>query len=412
MRFVQSSVGPLAVVRVLSTVALLAALALPTVGRPAAAEENANGRLRVALADSSPTSITVAWTVGDEPAPFRFLVFLDGKRVASTTSVRHTIDGLDCARRYVVEVVLLDPAGGRPERAVIDAATTRCPARPAPTSGRLWQGAGAFVWHETDVSPEVLGHELRESGFAWVAVRVHDGLAVDPVQDDWARRFRAESGLPVGAWGVLRTHPEREATLALELMDRYGLDFYIANPEAEYKYSGEDGVSEERWRRSQEFVDEFRRLGPNVKAAVSSYCRADMQDLDWRAWSESEFAFLPQAYVNDFGRAASPAACAEGAAGFFDPAMVHPTVGVYRGTSEALDARRYTAMLADARTVGFSVYLAETRMTRREWTIFGEAIADDNVARHPRLLEGAQRDESEPETPTAPAPRGTRTESG
>ena len=47
-----------------------------------------------------------------------------------------------------------------------------------------WATAGAFVWHETDVSPESLGEEFRDNGFGWVAVLVHDGLVEDPVEDD------------------------------------------------------------------------------------------------------------------------------------------------------------------------------------------------------------------------------------
>jgi hypothetical protein len=38
-----------------------------------------------------------------------------------------------------------------------------------------WDEAGAFVWHESDVSPEVLGQELRHNGFGWVAVFLYDG---------------------------------------------------------------------------------------------------------------------------------------------------------------------------------------------------------------------------------------------
>ena len=50
--------------------------------------------------------------------------------------------------------------------------------------------------------------------FSWVALRIHDGLDIDPIEGDWVRRFRAASGLSVGGWGVLRTEPEREADLA------------------------------------------------------------------------------------------------------------------------------------------------------------------------------------------------------
>jgi len=244
-----------------------------------------------------------------------------------------------------------------------------------------WAGAGAFVWHETDIAPEALGLQLRENGFSWVAVLLHDGLAVDPVEGDWVRRFRAASGLLVGGWGVLRTEPEGEADLAHRLLDHYSLDFYVANPEAEYKFSNDDGPSGERYERSERFVELFRALEPETPAAISSYCRADTQDIDWRAWDDSGFVFLPQAYANDFGSAASPAACAEGAAGFFPTDAVHPTVGVYAGQGEEASPERYAALLAEAGTVGFSVYLAETGMYARDWHTFGKAIAELEIAR-------------------------------
>lgn len=413
LRVVHSIAPRRAVARVVSIAVLVAALTAPTVGRSGTRDAG----LEVVVVAADPTSITIAWDVDDAPG-LRFVVLLDGEHVAATTKTEYTISDLGCGRAYEVEVVRVDPVRSRSERAAVVTATARCPEpsdtavetapapraappedpvrapapdrlAPEPTpiepsspSATLWQGAGAFVWHETDVSPEALGRELRESGFAWVAVRIHDGLSVDPIEDDWARRFRAESGLPVGGWGVLRADPEGEAALANELVDRYALDFYIANPEAEYKFSGDDGTSEERFGRSARFVNAFRLLAPQVDAAVSSYCRADRQDLDWRSWSRAGFAFLPQAYVNDFGSAASPAACASGATGFFDSAAVHPTIGVYQGPGDAPDVTRYASLLEDAGTVGFSVYLAETDMTARKWRILGDAIAGDAVARH------------------------------
>jgi hypothetical protein len=243
-----------------------------------------------------------------------------------------------------------------------------------------WAGAGAFVWHETDVGPEILGSQLRASGFTWVAVLLHDGLVVDPVEGDWVRRFRAASGLPVGGWGVLRTHPEEEADLGHRLIDEYALDFYIANPEAEYKLSGDDGQNSARFERSRRFVERFRAHAPDMSAGISSYCRADRADIDWRAWSEAGFAFLPQAYLNDLGSAASPTACAQGAAGFFPRGSVHPTIGMYRGTRGEPSPERYAALLDEAGTVGFSVYLAETRMNAGDWGAFGDAIAELRIA--------------------------------
>jgi Fibronectin type III domain len=392
----------------------------------------------IAIVGASSTSITMTWEPAHGHPAHEFALFRNGEDVASTAETSYTFTGLSCGTSYTLGVEALDSAGSRSELVSIIAAPEACPApapappsaaptapvppepspepsppKPspptepvspapsalepeppvtppesgAPSAGMSWSGAGAFVWHETDVAPETLGSELRANGFSWVAVRIHDGLTVDPIEDDWVRRFRAASGLSVGGWGVLRTEPEREADLAHGLLDEYGLDFYIANPEAEYKYSNDDGQSGERYGRSQRFVERFRALEPEMPAGVSSYCRADTQDIDWGAWSDSGFVFLPQAYVNDLGSSASPSACVQGAAGFFTTDAVHPTVGVYPSQGEATSTENYAALLHEAGTIGFSVYLAETRMDARDWNTFGRAIAELEIA---RVISGAQ----------------------
>jgi hypothetical protein len=247
--------------------------------------------------------------------------------------------------------------------------------------GFSWTSAGAFVWHETDVEPTLLGRILREAGFGWVAVRLHDGTEEDPVEADWVYRFRLASGLPVGGWGVLRIDPEAEAGLASELVARYGLDFYIGNPEVEYEFSGAEGPSDERSGRSARFVTAFRSLRPSpFPLGVSSYCRPDHHDIDWAAWRRGGAAFLPQAYVNDIGAEGSPPACVAGSRAVFAPGDVHPTIGMHVGRLGTVDVATYVDLLVQAGTVGFSVYLAETTMTETEWRAFGAAIDQRGIA--------------------------------
>ena len=383
------------------------------------------------MVNSSSETLTLSWNAGGTSAALGFELYRDGTSIGSTTEKEFTFSGLSCGVTYVLSIEALDVAGRRSERASVTTAYT-CPAPtlpkpgavphaspPAPPQGHgtketpsdarpvdvpstepkleslpqggsvresagiSWAGAGAFVWHENDVAPESLGLQLRENGFSWVAVLIHDGMDIDPVEADWVTRFRTSSDLPVGGWGVLRTHPEQEAELADRLLKDYSLDFYIANPEAEYKYSSDEGTSGERYGRSQRFVDSFRQLRPEMPAAISSYCRADTQNIDWEAWNRSSFAFLPQAYVNDFGEATSPAACAKGAADFFPAHAVHPTVGVYAGQQGEPGPARYAELLDKAGTVGFSVYLAETRMRVEHWRMFGEAVVELAIARRP-----------------------------
>jgi hypothetical protein len=113
---------------------------------------------------------------------------------------------------------------------------------------------------------------------------------------------------------------------------------------------------------------------------LSSLC--DAQGIGLQPWAAAGFAFLPQAYVNDFGSAVSPTECVRTAAPFA-PSQVHPTVGSYRGQKGWVAAQTYTRLLAQAGTTGFSVYLAETNMTAQSWQAYGSAIASLHIAARP-----------------------------
>lgn len=242
-----------------------------------------------------------------------------------------------------------------------------------------WQSAGAFVWHTDGIDPSRLGQEMRSNGFGWVAIRIHDGRTADQVDPGWIARFRRTSGLSVGGWGVLRDQPGQEARLAGSLIGKLGLDFYIANAELEYEYSNQSGQSAQRLGRSSTFVRAFRAIEPQLPTALSSYCRADQHDIDWPAWRAAGFAFMPQAYVDQFGAAAAPAVCAAAAAGFFAPGDVHPTVGTYPSSHPVPSPAAYAKMLRAAGTVGFSLYLAETTPDTA-WQAYGQAIATLGIA--------------------------------
>ena len=93
--------------------------------------------------------------------------------------------------------------------------------------------------------------------------------------------------------------------------------------------------------------------------------------------------FLPEAYVNDVGADVAPASCVAAARGVFPRVDVHPTIGMHVGTEGALDVATYVDLLARAGTVGFSVYLAETRMTDADWRTLGAAITERGIAVRP-----------------------------
>jgi hypothetical protein len=53
------------------------------------------------------------------------------------------------------------------------------------------------------------------------------------------------------------------------------------------------------------------------------------------------------------------------------------------GAEGVLDVAAYVDLLAQAGTVGFSVYLAETRMTDADWRALGAAISARGIATPP-----------------------------
>lgn len=244
-------------------------------------------------------------------------------------------------------------------------ATTTTPATTtAPPIVMSWDADGGLVVHPDAVDPAQLGEEMRAAGFGWLAVDLAHFDA------DWVNRFRAASGLPVGGWSVLWDHPIADATAAVQAVQQYGLAFYIADAEAPYGYTQGPIQSSAGFARSRQFVRAFRASEPTLPAAVSSYCRADEHDLDWAAWANAGFEFLPQAYVNDFGRLASPATCVRAAARWFPPARVHPTVGSYSGLLGIVPPARWIALLRADGTTGFSIYPAEVGMSPEDWQAY------------------------------------------
>jgi|SRR5579884_2563575 len=259
--------------------------------------------------------------------------------------------------------------------------TTTAPLPPPTPVAMSWQHAGGIVSHTSAVDPAWLGQQMRTAGFGWVAVFLGENDSVTPPDTSWISRFEAASGLPVGGWSVLGEDPAGDAAQAAQLIRQDGLAFYIADAEAPYGYTDGTTQSNVRLSRSRAFVAAFRAAEPSLPAAVSSYCRPDEHDLDWNAWAKAGFAFLPQAYVNDFGAAASPATCADAASSFFPRSEVHPTVGSYQGVHGFVAPDELTRLLAAAHTSGFSIYPAEVGMSAEDWQAYGRAIADLHIAR-------------------------------
>ena len=248
--------------------------------------------------------------------------------------------------------------------------TTAPPPPPPPASVPMsWNNAGAFVVHTHDVDPTWLGQQMRRAGFGWVALYMGSSGNAEQIDPGWAARFIQASGLPVGGWTVLVGYPHSDAGFAATQLKRNGLTFYIANAEASYQ--GKAGAS-------QSFVTRFRQLEPNITAGLSSLC--DASGIGLAPWAQAGFAFLPQAYVNDFGNNVAPSVCVHAASAYFPLSSIHPTIGSYKGQRGFLSPQQYVPLLAAAGTTGFSVYNAETNMSAQSWQAYGQAIRQHGLA--------------------------------
>lgn len=246
------------------------------------------------------------------------------------------------------------------------------PAPPPPRVAMSWSNAGAFVVHMDDVDPTWLGRQLRSAGFGWVAVYMGSSGNASGIDPSWVSRFIQASGLPVGGWSVLVGYPHTDAGFAATQLKRYGLSFYIANAEASYQNKAGASAS---------FVQRFRQLEPNMTAGLSSLC--DAAGIGLAPWARAGFAFLPEAYVNDFGQNVSPSQCVRASSAYFPLSAIHPTVGSYHGMKGWVGAQTYTRLLAQAGTTGFSIYNAETNMDAQSWQAYGNAIRSLRIAARP-----------------------------
>lgn len=232
-----------------------------------------------------------------------------------------------------------------------------------------WNNAGAFIVHTHDVDPTWLGQQFRNAGFGWVAVYLGSSGNAEAVDPDWVSRFILASGLPIGGWTVLNGNAHADAGFAATQLKRNGLTFYVAD--AEQSYQGKAGAS-------QSFVSRFRQLEPSMTSGLSSLC--DANGIGLAPWAQAGFAFLPQAYVNDFGANVAPSVCVHAASAYFPISSIHPTVGSYHGQKGWVSPQQYIPLLAAAGTTGFSVYNAETNMTAQAWQAYGQAIKQRHIA--------------------------------
>ena len=233
-----------------------------------------------------------------------------------------------------------------------------------------WSNAGAFVVNTHDVDPTWLGLQMRTRRLRLrVAIYLGSTGRAYSIDPGWVARFIQTSGLPVGGWSVLAGYPHSDAGFAATQLKKNGLSFYIADAEAEYV--GKPGAS-------QKFVTAFRKREPTITAGLSSLC--DAQGIGLRPWAPAGLR-LPAAGVRQRLRVFRLAGDVRArGCRLLRASAVHPTVGSYRGMLGTVPVQQWARLLAQAGTVGFSVYTAETEMTADDWRAYGQAIRTMHIA--------------------------------
>jgi hypothetical protein len=232
------------------------------------------------------------------------------------------------------------------------AALAAAPARAA----NVFDGAGVFIDNPGDFpGPTALADELQRDHFSWVAFHAHNGIWVSwGVPQDWIDALRSR-GISVGLWGWEDSSPQLSAELAAFQVRQVHADFYIADAEWDYERARHSAG----WYRSQLFVNAFRQYEPNLPAALTTFGAAPapwVLPIDFAAWRNGGFDFLPQAYFNQFPKVDRPdMTVAHAARAGWSLDRVHPVIGVYH----KYPAANYVPLLRAAGTTGYSLFLAD-----------------------------------------------------
>jgi hypothetical protein len=234
----------------------------------------------------------------------------------------------------------------------------------------------------------------------WVACQCFDGDApgvykFQSVMGSWRDDIRA-LGMDFGVWGVHHNDPTSDAARAINQIDTWGPDFYIADAEAEYK-TDTGGTR----AHSATFVNAFRATKPSFKAALTSYggayspnvigdcTNAAASVFDYKAWYDAGFHFHPQAYYNQ-NDVYDPLICVLHAQRANWPlSRVHIIVGIFSGGIRTMHGADYVPLMrqTDAllpnfgqavspqTTYGFSAFLGD-QMIQQDFVDLGANVFD------------------------------------
>jgi hypothetical protein len=222
-----------------------------------------------------------------------------------------------------------------------------------PNRYRHNQGLGLWVWNATDPYGHVA--KAHAHGYGWIAVKVHDGDS-DYNNTSMIEAYHRQCqkyGIRFGVWGYCRPGcGQFAAARATQL----GADFYIADVEVEFE--GVHGASEQ-------FLADFHKqtaaMGKRFTSLhLSSFGRVDLHPgINWRAWSEAGWGFMPQAYSCESVEL-SPQACLNHAQDFWGHWRIQPTLGAYAGARGRLTADQLAGQCKGLKLSGVNVWEAST----------------------------------------------------
>lgn len=271
----------------------------------------------------------------------------------------------------------------------------------------VWQRAMAMMVN-IDHDAEKKADLLWKCNFRAIMVQTHQGTESrhTGVEVDYYLQPYRKLGFTVGHWGALfGPNAAAEAVVAANWDAQIDAQFYVPNPELNYKFTGGDGKDQcpTCFERNQEFALEYKSRTSHGNVGVSSYGRFDKEDLHWAAWLNILNArALPQAYANEQGWEYTPRRCYLGAIDVKQPwnPMYHPKTGEvipgfplsYVHVSIAkpdptdplpLKIEGWIDLLrrakAEGHTLGFSCYEAENYAEADLYKL-GEAIAKYQLA--------------------------------
>lgn len=222
---------------------------------------------------------------------------------------------------------------------------------------------------------------LRQAGFGWVAIKIHHGpmkTGDQYLQQNFVQAYHAW-GIQVGGWGYETTDPAADAAAAAQQIQAYGLDFYLADVEAEYKYTSPSGAPDPvAYGRSKTFVQAFRALEPSLPAAVSTFGdRSDVEhlvDIDYAQFRAAGFDLMQQAYWNDY-EFYRPSRCVRAALNDGWPInRIHPTFGIWGGgQTRIVSAQEYIGDVTGTGIYGYSTFIGD-QMNDSDVPILGTGV--------------------------------------